>query len=145
MWQLYSRVKFQLLFWKLISSFCKFWVLSKAGNSLDLIHLRGAARKWVFSSLHFLQETGNKLAVVYIELMLTILTFLKWKKKNEREYYSRRLYTLTELGMEWNHKEDQSDSHHKRNSRNLGGRRDVYQFSHTMNGLATQSDWTEFK
>ena len=70
----------------------------------------------VFSSFHFLQETGNNLAaaVVYSELMLTILTFLKWEKINEREYYSRRPYTLRELGMEWNHKEDQSDSYHKR-------------------------------
>ena len=35
----------------------------------------------VFSSLHFLQEAGNKLAIVYSELMLTILTFLNEKDK----------------------------------------------------------------
>ena len=31
-------------------------------------------------------------------------------------------------------------SQKKRKPRNLGGRKDVFQFQHTMNGLATQSD-----
>ena len=39
--------------------------------------MRFCQKMTLFSSLHFLQETGNKLAVVYSGLMLTSLTFLK--------------------------------------------------------------------